>query len=83
MMRLEDLGTVVETDVLIIGGGIAGLFAAITAKDTEPTLEVLLVDKCQPGASGASAYAAGVLNFWQPGDSFEDYVEDIIVNNSE
>ena len=34
MATLESLGKVISTDILIIGGGIAGLSAAITAKET-------------------------------------------------
>jgi succinate dehydrogenase/fumarate reductase flavoprotein subunit len=43
-----------ETDVLIIGGGIAGCFAAIKAK--EKGVNVTLVDKGYVGKSGSSAY---------------------------
>jgi glycerol-3-phosphate dehydrogenase len=42
----------VETDVLVIGGGIAGCFAAIKAK--EQGLDVTIVDKAYAGKSGAS-----------------------------
>ena len=37
----------VETDVLVIGGGIAGCFAAIKAK--EQGLDVTIVDKAYAG----------------------------------
>jgi succinate dehydrogenase/fumarate reductase flavoprotein subunit len=77
------LGTIVGADVLIIGGGIAGLFAGIKAKGKEPSLDVLLVDKCYPGLSGSSVFAAGVYPNWQPGDEFDDYVREIIVDNAE
>jgi adenylylsulfate reductase subunit A len=82
-MKVQQLGIFIETDVLIIGGGIAGLFAAIKAKDEDPLTEVLLVDKCYPGASGSSVFAAGVIPNWQPGDDFDSYVKEIIVDNAE
>lgn len=72
-----------ETDVLVIGGGIAGLFAAVKARERASSLDVLLVDKCYPGASGASVFAAGVLPNWQPGDELDAYVREIIVDNAE
>ena len=53
-MSLEN---VVETDVLVIGGGIAGCFAAIKAR--EQGLIVTIVDKAYAGKSGASI-AAGI-----------------------
>jgi len=49
----------VETDVLVIGGGIAGCFAAIKAK--EQGLDVTIVDKAYAGKSGASM---GVCRSW-------------------
>ena len=45
MANLEDMGDVVSTDVLIIGGGIGGLVAAIKAKEESPGVDILLVDK--------------------------------------
>ena len=47
----------IECDVLVIGGGMAGLFAAIKAK--EMGVDVVLVDKACAGKSGSSPYA-----FW-------------------
>ena len=51
-MSLEN---VVETDVLVIGGGTAGSFAAIKAR--EQGLDVTLVDKSYMGKSGSTAGA--------------------------
>jgi succinate dehydrogenase/fumarate reductase flavoprotein subunit len=48
---------VVETDVLVIGGSIAGCFAAIRAR--EQGLDVAIVDKAYAGKSGAG-FAAGM-----------------------
>jgi succinate dehydrogenase/fumarate reductase flavoprotein subunit len=53
---------VIETDVLVIGGGIAGCFAAIKARDKG--LNVTIVDKAYAGKSGASISApAGWLAY--------------------
>ena len=48
---------VIETDILVIGGGMAGSFAAIKAR--EQGLDVTLVDKGYAGKSGSTPYA-----FW-------------------
>jgi len=48
-----------RSDVLVIGGGVAGLFAAITA--CEMGKDVILVDKAYSGKSGASIMASGFL----------------------
>lgn len=55
---------VIKTDVLIIGGGNAGLFAAINAR--EKNVKVTLVDKAYAGKSGASIMASGWMNVYNP-----------------
>jgi len=50
-----------EVDVLVIGGGIAGFFAAIKARQQGAT--VLLVDKGFAGKSGQTPYARGFMAF--------------------
>ena len=50
-MSLEHI---IETDVLVLGGGMAGCFAAIKTK--EQGLTVTLVDKSYAGKSGSSAW---------------------------
>ncbi len=50
-----------EADVLVVGGGIAGCFAAIKAR--EQGAEVILVDKGFVGKSGQTPYAGGMMVF--------------------
>ena len=50
-----------EADVLVIGGGIAGCFAAIKA--SEQGAKVILVDKGFAGKSGQTPYARGFMAF--------------------
>ena len=52
---------IIETDILVIGGGLAGCFAAVRAR--ELGADVTLVDKNNVGRSGCSVYAAGMLVF--------------------
>lgn len=47
---------VYETDVLVIGGGIAGCFSAIRAR--EEGADVLMVDKGYAGKAGATPVAS-------------------------
>jgi succinate dehydrogenase/fumarate reductase flavoprotein subunit len=56
-------GTVSEitTDVLVVGGGMAGVFAAVNAHDTGA--KVLLVDKGAVGRSGQTPFARGIFRF--------------------
>ena len=55
--------SVIETDVLVIGGGIAGCFAAIKAK--EQGADVVQVDKGYVGKSGQTPYA-GSWSLYNP-----------------
>ncbi|MFC1917098.1 FAD-binding protein [Chloroflexota bacterium] len=46
-----------DTDVLVIGGGLGGAWAAIKARESGGS--VLWMDKAEPGNCGQSAFAAG------------------------
>lgn len=61
-----------ECDILVIGGGFAGLMAAVTA--AESGAKVVLVDKGKPGYSGQTPYA-GCTGWFDPelGDDREAY----------
>ena len=52
---------IIETDILVIGGGMAGCFAAIKAK--EQGADVTLVDKGYVSRSGSSPFARGLMVF--------------------
>jgi len=54
----------VSADILIIGGGIAGLTAAITAKEENPDVDVLIVEKQTSGYSGKANKGGGVLQYF-------------------
>lgn len=53
-----------KTDVLIIGGGLAGCLGAITA--AKKGSSVVLVDKAWTGGTGASTFAAGDILWYDP-----------------
>ena len=53
----------IDTDVLVIGGGLAGAWAALSA--AERGARVVLVDKGYCGTSGVTA-TAGVGHWWMP-----------------
>jgi succinate dehydrogenase/fumarate reductase flavoprotein subunit len=83
MSNLEALGEVVSTDLLIIGGGIGGLTAAISAMEESPEIDVLLVDKQTIGWSGKAPKTGGVLMVIGPEDDLEDFFEYQIRNIGE
>ena len=64
------------TDVLIIGGGAAGLFAAIRLSELAPHIRILLVDKADIRRSGCLAAGVNALNAYiGEGHTPQDYVE--------
>jgi succinate dehydrogenase/fumarate reductase flavoprotein subunit len=57
---------VIETELLIVGGGIAGIFAALKAK--EQGVDIVVVDKGTVGRSGLSPWF-GAYNYYDPVNS--------------
>jgi len=74
MPDLGSLGEVTSADVLVIGGGIAGLSAAITVKERKPALDVLVVEKATAGWAGKAGRGGGILAFLTPDDTPDDFV---------
>lgn len=73
----------IETDILVIGGGTAGPMAAIKAKEKNPELRVVLMDKANVKRSGAISMGMdGLNNAVIPGHATpEQYVREITVAN--
>jgi len=65
-----------RTDLLVIGGGFGGLFAAIQARKLG-VRDVLIVDKGAVGLTGQSKMAAGATIFVHPGDDVEEWADAI------
>lgn len=76
MASLKELGTIVDADVLVIGGGFAGAWAALRARDFVD--RVVLVDKAQVAKSGCSTFAAGVQLCPRPDDDLDLWKKEIV-----
>jgi len=74
---------VIDMDVLVIGGGTAGPMAAVTAKERNPRLRVMLLEKANVKRSGAICMGMdGLNNAIIPGHATpEDYVKEITIAN--
>lgn len=68
----------ITCDVLIIGGGSAGMWAAKAAKETDPELEVVIVDKANPDWGGLMSMSGGDLEVCMPSEDPMDWVKDFI-----
>jgi len=74
---------VIETDLLVLGGGTGGPMAAIKAKEKNPALRVVLMEKANVKRSGAISMGMdGLNNAVIPGYATpEQYVKEITVAN--
>src|ERR1044071_4016349 len=72
-----------EVDVLVIGGGTAGPMAAVKAKQADPRLRVLVLEKANVKRSGAISMGMdGLNNAVIPGYATpEQYVREITAAN--
>jgi succinate dehydrogenase / fumarate reductase flavoprotein subunit len=75
MASQQSVDEVFSTDILIIGGGIAGLAAAITAKETAPDVRILIVDKATSGWSGKANKGGGNITYIEPEDGVDNFME--------
>jgi adenylylsulfate reductase subunit A len=94
---LQEIPTdVIETDLLIIGGGNAGCFVAVEAKARQPDLDVTIMEKAHIQRSGATASGMDAINTYiSKGESVESLVrwsraqvggllrEDLAISNAE
>jgi succinate dehydrogenase/fumarate reductase flavoprotein subunit len=72
-MKYEDI----QTDVLVIGGGMAGLFASVKAHDGGA--KVLMVSKGRLGSSGQTPFAKGIFSYDEKKEklSIDEFVEKV------
>ncbi|OGP62571.1 MAG: hypothetical protein A2170_09070 [Deltaproteobacteria bacterium RBG_13_53_10] len=72
----------ISSDVLVVGGGLAGCLAALEAKETLGNDgKVVIVDKGFISRSGQSPFAAGIWTFFDPDqDDMDLWLEEIITS---
>ncbi|MBN1190062.1 MAG: FAD-binding protein [Dehalococcoidales bacterium] len=75
MSKINDLGTVITTDVLVLGAGGAGMLAALKA--SESGASVLMIDKMGIGWNGQVPIGGGILAYIHP-DYVDTWVEKVV-----
>jgi len=78
MKKLEELGTVITTDVLVLGAGGAGMCAALKAK--EQGVDVLVLDKGGVGWCGQVPIGGGILAYVYP--DYADAWAEMVIRGS-
>ncbi|MGQ0568403.1 MAG: fumarate reductase (quinol) flavoprotein subunit [Armatimonadota bacterium] len=71
----------VEHDILIIGGGGAGLRAAIAAAELNPRLNIAVLSKVYPMRSHTVSAEGGAAAVISTGDTFDAHCEDTITGS--
>ena len=74
-MSEETLG---PHDVIVVGGGAAGLRATIAIAETNPGLDVAVVSKVYPMRSHTVSAEGGAAGVIAEGDTTEEHVYDTI-----
>ncbi|CAK4078488.1 unnamed protein product [Aphanomyces euteiches] len=66
-----------EASIVIIGGGLAGMAAALEAVASNASLQIVMLEK-EPKVGGNSAKASSGINAAQSPEDYNAYLEDII-----
>lgn len=68
----------IDTDLLVVGGGSAGLWAALRHNEVCPDNKILIVDKGPRDWGGLMAMAGGDFEAVLPPDSVREWLEDLV-----
>ncbi len=80
-MPPEDTRELIQHDLIIVGGGGAGLRAAIAAAELNPQLDIALISKVYPMRSHTVSAEGGAAAVIKANDSFEDHMNDTITGS--
>ena len=71
--------SVVHSDILVLGSGVAGLSCAIKIAKNLPEKKILVVTKAAENETNTKYAQGGIASVWDPQDSFEEHIQDTLV----
>ncbi|MFD1314633.1 L-aspartate oxidase [Namhaeicola litoreus] len=71
--------SIIQSDLLILGSGVAGLTVAIKSARALPNKQVFVVTKAHESESNTKYAQGGVAAVWDKLDSFNDHINDTMV----
>ncbi|NOY78218.1 MAG: adenylyl-sulfate reductase subunit alpha [Calditrichaeota bacterium] len=66
---------ILKADMIVVGGGTAGLMAGILLKQKAPHLQVLVIEKAHAKRSGCLAMGLNAINLYLTDGNVDDYVD--------
>ncbi len=76
MMKTD--AKIIDADVLVVGGGSAGLWAALALTEKAPDKKVVIVDKGPADWGGLMRMAGGDFEAVLPPDDVDQWLEDLV-----
>lgn len=78
-MTTKNLSPNIETDVLIVGAGVAGLSAAIKLAQQRPDIKITVLSKTHTNESNTSWAQGGIASVWDFSvDGYQQHIEDTL-----
>lgn len=77
MTRSEIEEKNIVCDVLIVGGGAAGMWTAKRLKEISPETDILIVDKGPKDWGGLMRFAGGDFDVVMPGENVDDWIREL------
>ncbi len=75
-------GTLIETDILVVGGGAGGMIAALSAKHHGPRgTKVAVADSWMTGRTGHTAFSNAWMIVASPDDDIDGITREIVAGN--
>lgn len=71
--------SIINSDILVLGSGVAGLSIAIKSAVAMPEKKIVVATKAEESESNTKYAQGGIAAVWDELDSFEDHIQDTMV----